>query len=450
MKPENFDFGGGVQATVIHPAVLLAMVVAVILILVLPRRSVVVPFLLMTFLVPMGQQLYLGGMHWMVLRIVILFGCLRLCLEKIKAKGGLFPNGLNGIDKAFIVWAFYAGLAPILLFRTSGAVPFQMAFWLQAFGGYFLLRFGIQDVEDVARAAKTFALLVLFLSPCMAYERMGGINVFGYLGGCSMYPEVRGGVVRAQAVFGHSITAGCFAATLVPLFFWLWKSRRARGFAALGMVGSTMMVICSASSTPVFAYAGAVGALFLWPIRRLMRPVRWGIAFVILGLSLVMKAPVWFLIARVNVTGVSDTYHRAMLVDTFIRHFKDWWLIGTDQTGSWGWDMFDLSNQFVAAGERGGMICLVAFIAVISLGFSRLGKMRRLVAGDKKQEWFCWSLGAAMFAHILAYFGVNYFDQTVIWWFAFLSMISAATAGLKAKDASKVEKEPNFEVLTAA
>ena len=57
--------------------------------------------------------------------------------------------------------------------------------------------------------------------------------------------------------------------------------------------------------------------------------------------------------------------------------------------------------------------------------------MRKQVEGDQKQEWLFWSLCAVMLAHVFAYFGVSYYDQTRIWWFAFLAMISAATTSLR-------------------
>jgi hypothetical protein len=260
------------------------------------------------------------------------------------------------------------------------------------------------------------------------------VNVFGYTLSVPLIPSVRNGTIRAQASFSHSILAGCFGATLMPLLYWLWNSGRAKILSVMGMLGAVLMVFFSASSTPVMDLLGGVGALFLWPIRGSMRLVRWGIVVMLACLQVVMKAPVWFLIAHVNVTGSSDSYDRAMLVDAFIRHFKDWWLVGADPSG-WGWDMWDLSNQFVGVGETGGLLALVAFILLISWSFGRLGKMRRKLKDDKDKEWLCWSLGAVMFAHILAYFGVSYFDQTVVWWYAYLAMVSAATAALQTKPA---------------
>jgi hypothetical protein len=160
-----------------------------------------------------------------------------------------------------------------------------------------------------------------------------------------------------------------------------------------------------------------------------MRTVRWGIVIFLAITALVMKAPVWFIVAHVNVIGGSGGYDRAFLIDTFMRHIKDWWLIGTNQNGTWGYDMWDLSNQFVAEGEKGGLVTFICFIAMISRSSSMLGLMRKQM--DRKTQWLFWSLGAVMLAHIFAYFGVAYWDPTQIWWFAFLAMISAATVALQ-------------------
>ena len=155
------------------------------------------------------------------------------------------------------------------------------------------------------------------------------------------------------------------------------------------------------------------------------------------------------MIAHAKVIRASEGIHRAMLVDNFIMHFRDWWLIGTNQTGNWGWDMWDLSNQYVAEGEKGGLVTFICFVAIISLSFRRLGKMRKQVEGDRKQEWFFWSLCAIMAAHVFAFFGVSYWDQMAIGWWAFLAMVSAATAGLQTAPA-RAESLAQHELPNAA
>src|SRR5271157_660153 len=255
MKPENFEFGGGVHYTIMHPAVMVASVVTILLMLLLPRKYVVIPFLLCVFMVPRGQQLYVAGLHWYVVRILILAGFVRLARAKFQVAGRL-----NGIDKAFILWSIYRGVCQMLLFPQRGMVISQGAFWLEAFGVYFLMRYAIQDEEDIARAAKTLAVLAVILGACTLNEHIHHVNVFGYLGGAPITPAVRNGQTRAQVIFGHPILAGCFGATMAPLFFWLWKSGRAKALAAAAIGGSIPMALTSNSSTAVLAYVAGVGA----------------------------------------------------------------------------------------------------------------------------------------------------------------------------------------------
>lgn len=433
------DIGHGSSGTVLHPLVAVAMLIAIVLMMVRPRKYVIVPLLLCIFLVPRGQEVMLAGAHLYVRLILILVGFVRLAKDKFRIAGGF-----NVIDKIFIVWACYRVLA-VIITNWPGGTNEQLAFLLQALCGYFLLRYLIQTEDDIARAAKAFAVCALVLGLSMIYERHAMVNPWGlYLGGTDVVPLIRNGSVRAQATFGHSILAGCFGGTLVPLFIWLWI-RKDRTFAVIGIVGSTMMVLTANSSTPLLAYIAGVLGIMLWPARKKTRAIRWSIVAVLAVLAVTMNAPVWFVIAHVDVVGGSGGYDRAFLIDTCIRHFKDWWLFGTNQNGNWGYDMWDMSDQFVAEAEMGGLFTLICFIALISKCFGRLGTMRKKVR--PKQQWLVWCLGATMLSHIFAYFGVAYWDQTQIWWFAFLAMISAATIPAMANAPRKAAPAVRADVL---
>src|SRR5579872_5077859 len=95
---QSHYFGGGPTETVLSPVVLVAMLIAILLILVLPRKYVVVPVLLIAFLVPIGQSVYAVGVHWLVLRIVVLIGLLRVVVMKFTSKKSPFVGGFNAID----------------------------------------------------------------------------------------------------------------------------------------------------------------------------------------------------------------------------------------------------------------------------------------------------------------------------------------------------------------
>lgn len=413
------DLGHGASDTVLHPIVAIALVITIAMMLWRPRKYAIAPFLLCTFLVPRGQEVLLLGAHLYVCRILLLTGFLRAKLGKFQVAGGW-----NDLDKLFVVWASYRTFAMIVTNWPNDLMALLNSF-VTGICGYVFFRCLFRNENDVATATKTLAVVVVVLGISMAYECRADVNPFGtYLGGAPTAPLLRDGIVRAQATFGHSILAGCFGATLIPLFFWLWK-KEAKIPAVAGIVGSTLMVLTAHSSTPVLAYVAGVLGLLLWPVRRSMKAVRWGIVITIVALAIAMNAPVWFVIAHINVIGGSGGYDRALLIDNSLRHIKYWWLIGTNQNGNWGYDMWDMSNQFVAEAESGGIVTLICFIAIISKCFGRLGSMRKKVT--RKQQWLFWCLGSIMLANIFAFFGVSYWDQTQIWWFAFLAMICAVT-----------------------
>src|SRR5438067_2161719 len=164
-------------------------------------------------------------------------------------------------------------------------------FFVTAVCAYFFFRCLFRTEHDVITATKALVVVVVVLAASMLYESHTNVNLFGtYLGGAPTTPLLRDGVVRAQATFGHSILAGCFGATLIPLFFWLWK-REAKISAVAGIVGSTVMVLTAHSSTPILAYVAGVLGLLLWPVRRSMKVVRWAIMTAIVALAIVMNAP---------------------------------------------------------------------------------------------------------------------------------------------------------------
>jgi len=404
------------------------MVLAIILILCLPRKYAVVPLLLAIFAIP-GGVLVLAGLHFTVSRMLIIAGLVRWATARRRAPStGWFAGGFNSIDRVFALWALLAFTTFSLLWMDAQALIKSLGTLLDALGGYFVLRFLIQDKKDVQRAVKVFAVIAVVLALGMINEQLTRQNIFGLLGGFQTAPAERLGAIRSQGTFAVYITAGAFGATLLPLFIGLWSDAKSRIAASLGMIGATVMTITSHSSTPLLAYVAGIVGLCFWPLRKQMRAFRWGLVLTLVGVHLAMKAPVWALIARIDLTGASSGYHRYMLVDNCIRHFGDWWLLGFKDYQNWGWDMWDMSNQYVTYALTGGLVTLVLFIGIISRSFGRLGTALRLAEGDPKRKWFLWCLCAALLSHAVAYFGVCYFDQMQYAWYALLAIISVAVS----------------------
>ena len=417
------------------------MLLAIALILLLPRKYSFAPLLVGTFMIPLGQVVVLAGIHFTVLRILIIAGLVRRLWAP---KAEEFKGGFNIIDRYTVLWTLAGFIVLSLQWMELQATIANLGDLLDRLGGFLALRFMIQDKGDLKRAVKLFAVICLIMGVCMLNEQITDLNVFGLVGGTWLHPPIREGQIRSTGAFGSYIDAGVFGALLIPLFIWLWStgssSRRA---AAAGIVGAILMSLTSHTSTAPTSSAAGVFALCLWPLRERMRTIRQGIVVMLIGLHMVMKAPVWALINRVDITGSSSSYHRYNLVNNCIIHFSYWWLLGTKIYDTWGWDMWDLSDQYVACAFTGGLITLMLFIGILSRSFGGIGTARKLVRG-KKDEWLLWCLGSTVFAMIVSFLGCSFMAQMQMQLFAFLAMISAAMSDARqtAKAKVSIAKEP--------
>ncbi len=433
-------FGGGATETVLGPVVLVVMIVLILLIFALPRKYVIAPLLFGLILTPVGQAVFIGGAHLYVTRILVLAGWIRLLAMKVG--GSRIWDEHPSLDKVFIFWAVVRAFSFLMRHPQSGAFINQAGFFIDDLGGFFLIRALIRDRDDIQRLIKVLCGICIVLVPALMYEEFKKVNLFGIVGNAPVIDELRNGHIRAQGPFEHALLAGTFAATLLPLFFWLWKSGKARTAGIAGVLAVTAIPLMTQCSTPILAYAAALFALCFWPFHKQMRAIRWGIVAAIIGLQLTMKANVWWIIQHLDVIGGSSGWHRAELIDDFLKHFFDWWLIGTSANATWGHMTWDLCNQYVAEGEVGGLATFIAFISMICICFSWVGKARKSATGKRNEEWFFWILGAALFSHVIAFFGISYFDQTRFSWFALLAMITAATSPMRRPEPVVQDESP--------
>jgi hypothetical protein len=159
-----------------------------------------------------------------------------------------------------------------------------------------------------------------------------------------------------------------------------------------------------------------------------MRLIRWGIGLTLTGLHLVMNGPVWSLIGRASVFGSSSSDHRYELVDKFITNVGEWWLLGMKSTVHWGWGMQDVSNNYVRIGIDGGLVGLTLFFVTIIFAFKTVGRRLRAARGVPGMQRLLWGLGVSLFANMVAFLGVSYWDQSIVIWYLLLAIIASAGA----------------------
>jgi hypothetical protein len=421
------QFGGGQTSTAMSVATLIVLISAILLFFLLRRKYLVVTFLFVSIFVPYGQVVVIGGLHFVVSRILLPFAWLAA-----KPLGYLKTHSFqwNGLDKAVIWYGVISTICGLLLWRDVGVLINRLGFLYSLFGAYFLLRIILRDRADVNRTIRTLAILCALFAIGMVREQMTGHNVFAILGGVSKVTAIREGRIRSQAVFAHAIVAGTLGATLVPLFVGLWcQGRKWRATAALGIASGISMTFTSASATPLLALIAGIAALCLWPLRRRLRWIRWGVVIAVVSLHVVMKAPVWALIQRIDIVGGSSGWHRFELIDNSIAHFWDWCLVGVKNPSSWGYYMGDLSNAYVSEAVKGGLPTLLSFLAILWQGFRKLGLARKAAASrDHHLELLLWGFGATLFSNAVAFVGIWYFDQSSLVWYTLLAMICTITS----------------------
>lgn len=430
MEPAHIRFGGGAAETMLSPQAAVLMLIGIALILLLPRRKVIAAFLPLCLCIPLGNVVVLGGIHFTVLRILIIAGLVRAVIDRGSSPEGRFSGGFNRIDWMVALWTVAALVTFSLQWMNSQSLIWSLGVLLDTLGGYLALRFLIPDGDTIRLAVKVLALICVIQGAEMVSEQIIHQNLFGYLGGIPFGVSIREGAIRSSGTMG-CLYNGVFAATLVPLFVWLWTEKKDRLAACAGLAGALAMVQTSHESTPIMAVGAGLLGLGFWPLRGRMRMIRWGIVLGLVGLQMVMKAPVWALIARVDLIGGSSGYHRYLLVNNCIIHFSDWWLIGYKYYNDWGFTMWDLCNQFVAVAQTGGLVTLVCYIGIFKRAFGAVGTARKSVDGDRRREWFLWYLGASLFATAVGYFCTSTSAQSQMGWLCLLACISTATFGTR-------------------
>ncbi|MEJ2147329.1 MAG: hypothetical protein P8020_19570 [Acidobacteriota bacterium] len=386
---------------------LAGIILAILLVYVLfGRRQVVGPALAVgMILLPLAARVVIYGVDLDLFRVLLIVVGFRILLS------GQFKEIQWGrADRFILLWVLTSVVAKTILFGTMSALINRVGFAIDILGTLLAFRFALDDSERVDAVIRTFAWCSIPICLAMIAEQLTGWNAFSWLG-ANWRIAVREGGIRSQGPFSHPILAGTFGAACFPFAVYLY----ARGWKTLGVVTGLSMIaiaLLPRSSGPVISLMAAVGLLLAWFWRRRMRALVWGAIAMMIFLQLVMKAPIWALMARAAVFGASTAWHRYFLFDSFIRHWPNWVLVGSRSTSGWGgaYDhLFDITNMYVFVGVEGGGLALFAFLAV----FWRL--LRGL--GQASEHWqlpgsySLWIFGAILGVHLVSFFGIAYFDQ---------------------------------------
>lgn len=412
--------------TTVHPLGLLAIAILGISVLLLPRRWSVLPFLVMACFVSSAQRVVIAGIDFDFMRIMVLFGVMRLILHKEYLHFTWKP-----LDTAVVLWTISSVVFFVLREGSFGAVVNRLGFAFNSFGMYFLLRCFIRDWSDLDRIAVGMIWISIPVVIFFLLENRTGRNLFSVFGGVPAITAIREGRLRCQGAFAHPILAGCFWASLMPLFAVLWwKKGKNRIVSVTGLTTSLVIIFCCSSSTPLMGVAAIwVGAAMFF-LRSYMKYIFWSGVACLTALHFAMEAPVWHLISRISAVGGSTGYHRFLLIDRAVNYFNDWALWGCGgEVVAYKWRIHagDVTNQYLLEGINGGFVTFVLFVVILICAYRGIGRLWRSQRTSRYRLMHAWALGICLFVHSVNFIGVSYFGQIWIIWFLLLAAIGSLT-----------------------
>ncbi|HVV71786.1 MAG TPA: hypothetical protein VHI52_09855, partial [Verrucomicrobiae bacterium] len=358
-----------------------------------PRRWALLPLLTGTVYMTVGQVIEIGPFHFDIIRLLVAVGWIR-----VFAKGERLVGGRIAMDWMMILWAIWGVISSLFHEKPSEMMISMLGLAYDGVGLYFLMRVFIEDEEAVLLLAKAVCIALVPVALEMIAEKITGHNTFSALGYVTPNITVRNGKLRAQGPFAHSILAGTAGAVCMPLALLLWS--RDRKLAILGLMATGAMVVTSTSSGPIMTAGACFGAMFLWRYRKWIPMMRWGCVLSLVALNFIMKDPVYYLLARIDLTGSSTGWHRAALIGASIKYLNEWWFAGTDYTRHWMptgvyWTQkhTDITNHYLKMGVDGGLLLMFLFMGIVVAGFVAVSRAVKHTENESEDKaWLMWVL----------------------------------------------------------
>ena len=319
-----------------------------LLLLAVKRRYASIVFIAAIIFIPMGVSLEWGTFHIYPIRLFVIVGIIRIILRSEMFK-------ITSVDAPALIFIPLCLISGLFHPPVTSAIIWRAGMISNTIGVYIVIRCWIKDTNDLELFLKASLICLFPLAISMAVEHITGKNYFNYIGGVRLTPAIREGQYRAQGPFRHAILAGTVGAACFPMAIAFWNKKRKFSFCS--SVAALVIPMLTVSSGPIMTFAVAAFATVLWKWRHHMRRIVRGGLIMLVALHILMKAPVWYLIAKIDFTGGSTSWHRARLIDSAVTYLSEWWLAGTDYTRhwmptgvTWNADHTDITNHFLKMG----------------------------------------------------------------------------------------------------
>ncbi|MBN7795241.1 hypothetical protein [Parahaliea mediterranea] len=362
----------------------------------------------------LGQAIEVAGIAIYPMRFLTLAAIIRIIARRE------FPlSEFNGLDKALLL--AYGYRTVIYIASGNGATISAVGLMIDTSLAYLAGRGLLRSPQDMLWLLGSLALLLIPYTILVFIEYSTWNNPFAVVGGIYEH-SFRNGNPRSMGSFSHATLLGSFGASFMPLFFALILTHSFRIIGLLGTMLCSAIVFFSNSGGPLMCAALGILGWLLWIVRTRMHVVRITFACLLVLLSLAMKAPLWYLPAKVSAITGGDGWHRSYLMDMAFRSLDQWWLAGMSVLNTKDWFPYivvtggaDIINYYLDFGVAAGLGAIGLFCYMLYKAFSYVGRALRAIRLDPgltpEAERLVWAFGIVLTIHVFNWFGLVYYDQ---------------------------------------
>jgi hypothetical protein len=383
-----------------------------------------------------GQVVEIAGVSMFAFRFVEIAGVLRVI-----SRGEFAQIVRNPIDRILVLLYVYIMLVNVL--RGTDTMMYHIGIAADTIMVYLIVRALVQTAAEWEVFLIRFLVLLIPYTCLVLMENVFRFNVFSALGGVEFGEWERAGRLRSQGSFRHPSLLGTLGASFLPLYIGVFRAGISRRMGLLGIMACAGIVWASNSGGPAsMAAVGLVGWL-LWPLRGKVNIVKWIFLTGLMALFAVMKAPIWYLPAKVSAVTGGDGWHRSYLMDIAFQNVDRWWLAGMPIHETSDWFPYkldvtggaDITNGYLSIGFSAGVLGMGLFVWLLICALRRIGAALQLdqgsLRGRERVTAMLWGLGVTVVAHGFNWLGITYFDQSFALWLLHLCAVGVVSEAFR-------------------
>ncbi len=322
---------------------------------------------------------------------------------------------------------------------VSATIENRGGFLMDTWCAYLAARFIVTSRMRIVSVVKCIGLVLVPLALLGMVESVTGWQPFAplwqfspWFRGGAYLSEGRFGLARAVGPFSHAILFGCGFTMFLPLIYYLRHEKGNWHSLAYALSGAALLgALSSMSSGPWVMAIAVICCLAMERHKKWLKPMFAFFVFSCMFIGIASNRPFYHVVASwANPLGGAG-WHRAKLIDLAIERFNEWWEVGYGaEDPGWGPElgmgMTDVTNEFILAGVRYGLLGVIALCLILVIAFRGLVSAHQKVP-DPSMKSLCWAFGSLLFSVVVCWMSVSFFGQLMPLFYCCLGMIGSLT-----------------------